>query len=96
MAIDLNEAFESHNDEFLKFDRIEVKRSKRADMHAFLLLDELQPRERKIVGGASHDQIWLDADCTELAENITEAQILELVRCGIMFDSESESLYMFV
>ena len=47
-------------DEFLKFDRVENKRSQRSDLHAFLLLDELFPCDSDIVNHAEHDQIWLE------------------------------------
>lgn len=94
----LIELFEKYaDDEFLKWDRVENKRSSRSDLHAFLLLDELMPGQKPdIVSSASHDQIWLDPTLEDLAPVITEAQILELIRSGVMLDSETDSLSMFV
>jgi hypothetical protein len=34
----LTQLFDEHNAEFLKFERVEHKRSNRPDLHAFLLL----------------------------------------------------------
>ena len=89
------ERFEKHNGEFLKFDHVENKRSQRRDLHAFLLLTELFPSTSKIVSGAGHDEIWLDPTPSQV-KTLTDVQILELVRCGVRYDDEHESLCMFV
>lgn len=77
------------------FESIESPRTKRPDLHAFLVLDELQPGKRDIISAAEHDEFWLDIDCEKLAEVITEDQVRDLVRCGIRYDDENESLCMF-
>lgn len=82
-------------DEFLKFERVEPKRSPRRDLHAMLLMDELVPGSQPIVSCAEHDQIWFACDIDMLAVSITKAHILELTRCGIMFDQETDSLSRF-
>lgn len=87
--------FEAHNDEYLKFARVPNKRSSRPDLHAFLLLDALVPGDRDIVSGAKHDQIFLDVDPDDLAKVVTEDVAVELVRCGVMYDEENDSLMMF-
>lgn len=92
----MRDIFEKHEDEFLKFDRVENKRSGRRDLHAFLLLDSLMPGKRPMVSAAEHDEIWLDIDCEDLAQIATEAQILELIRCGVRYDDDVESLALFV
>ncbi len=85
-----------YQDEFLEFERVENKRSKRADLHAFLLLDELVPGEKRdIVACAQHDEIWLGVDTDKLAGVITEEQVRELIRCGVRFDASTDSLCMF-
>ena len=89
------ERFEKHDDEFIKFDRVDNKRSQRRDLHAFLLLTELFPSTSKIVSGAGHDEIWLSPTGKQV-ETLTDFQILELVRCGVRYDDEHESLCMFV
>ena len=96
MAIDLNAAFEAAEKDFLKFDRVENKKSSRRDIHAFILLNELLPGTCPIVSAAEHDEIYLDANCDELAKVITVEQVTELQRCGVRFDGEYDSLCMFV
>jgi hypothetical protein len=82
-------------DEFLKFDRVEPKKSNRADLHAFLLLDEVFPGKGDIVAAASHDEIWLGVDLHyEGLSPLTDEQVLELVRCGVRYSDGS--LCMFV
>jgi hypothetical protein len=94
-VIDLREAFESYNDEFLKFENIETPLHRRPDICAFLMLDAMLPGpSRDMVCSAEHDVIWLDIDCEKLAEVIKEYQILNLVRCGVRYSDGS--LCMFV
>ena len=76
------------------FDDIKNKRSSRRDLHAFLLLAELEPSNDKIISGASHDEIEIGVSM-ETIEALNEFQILELVRCGVFFDAEEEYLGMF-
>ncbi len=93
MAIDIEAIEAKYEEEFINFDRIQNKRNKRPDIHAFLLLDELIPGKSDIVCHASHDEICLDIDEEELAKVATEEQIVELMRCGVRF---GDGLRMFV
>ena len=87
--------FDEFNEEYLKFEEIENKLSTRADLHAFLLLDSLFPNKAaNMVSGASHDEIYLEIDPEELYGVATKEQILELIRCGVMYSDDS--LTMFV
>lgn len=97
MSNRLYELFEKHNDIYLKFEEvIENPRSRRPDLHAFLLLDELMPENRDIVNAAEHDVIYLDIDVDELEKVVSEDHIKELVACGVSFDSEYDCLSMLV
>ncbi len=83
--------------EFLKFDSIESKRNSRPDINAFILLNELLPGVSDIVYivcSAEHDQIWFDIKLDGVA--LTDDQVRDLVRCGVWYDSEVDSLSMFV
>jgi len=91
----LEEMLDDNDDEYIKFDRIENKRSQRPDIHAFLLLDELCPGTTDMVAGAAHDEIFLDVSLEDLAKVITEDQVVELIRCGVRH-SEYDCLAMFV
>lgn len=90
------EQYQKHEGEYLEFNKVQNKTSMRRDVHAFNLLDKLVPGERDIVCAASHDEIWLDVDPQELAAVATEDQVIELIRCGVRYDSETDSLSMFV
>ena len=92
----LAELFDAENDEYIKFDRVRDHRSARPDLHAFLLLNQLQPGNDDIVSGAGHEEIYLSIDTGKLAEVISEDQIVELLRCGVRYDTEYECLAMFV
>lgn len=91
----VQEMFESVSDEeFLRFERVEDKRSTRPDIHAFLLLNDLFPCTTSIVSGAQHDQIWLGVHESEVS-TLTIQNVIELSRCGVSYDDETGSLYMF-
>lgn len=105
--LNLKETFGKFDDDFLKFEHIENPRHRSPDLCAFLLLAELAPeiiktkgpyfgRHEDIVGCAEHDQIWLSVDLEQLAEKATEDNILELVRCGVRYDDDIDSLSMYV
>ena len=97
--MDIHERFEQYNDDYGKFSRIENKRSDRSDLHAFLLLAEQFPQAPTkgtlIINGASGDQVWLDISKDQI-ETLTDDQILELVRCGVMHSPSYETLSLFV
>jgi hypothetical protein len=90
----LVERFDAVHDEFLKFERIENKRNTRSDMHAFLLIDELMPGTDDIVCSCEYDQIYLAGDLEEINDIITDEQVLELVRCGVMISDDSLSMFV--
>lgn len=95
--MDLKATFEKHNDDYIKFERVENKLHSRPDLCAFLLLHKLVPNDgRDMVSTAYNDEICLETDCDSLAEVVTEADILTLVRCGVRYDGGINSLVMFV
>ena len=90
----MHEKFEAVNDDFLKFEKVENKLSTRPDIHAFILLNQIFPDKRDIICAASHGVIWLDVEGEQI-QTLSDSQILELVRCGVIHDEENESLSMF-
>jgi hypothetical protein len=90
----LDQYYESSH---IKFEHIpaEHRLSQRPDLHVFLLLDQLVPSTHNIVASADHDVIWLQTPIEDLAKVITREQILDLARCGVMYDNGTESLRMF-
>lgn len=91
---ELHHFFNKHEEEYGYFERIETPLAKRPDLHAFLLLEQLCPDKKNIIGGAEHDIVYLSIDIEELAEKINESQIIELLRCGLSYYG-SGSLEMF-
>src|SRR5580765_7499111 len=87
----LHELFEDTDDEYGKFELIplERRRSNRPDLHAFLMLDELFPGTGDIIGGAEHDEYYLDIDGEQLS-TLTRDQVIELQRCGLRYDSDND------
>jgi hypothetical protein len=95
--IDLEQAFEATDDEFLKFDRIENPPHPCPDICGFLRLHELVPCKmgRDMISAAEHDEYFLDVDCEELAKVATQEDILFLHRCGIRYSTEFDCLAVF-
>jgi len=98
---ELKSLFEKHDDEYLKFDRIQGRTTNREDLHAFNLLDRLVPYVEStgcsdIVSCAEHDEFWLSIDTAKLADVITEEQVVELIRCGVRYDTNNGALAFFV
>lgn len=91
----LHDRFEQFSDEHGKFARIESPRHDRPDICAFLMIHELAGGKGDIISASEHDQIWIDASCDKLNEVATDEQIRDLVRCGVMYDDDIESLSMF-
>ena len=89
------ELAEKHEDKSYRFNNIKNPISTRKDLHAFMLLDKIFPGSNDIISCAEHDQIWLGITPEQILQ-LTEDQIIELTRCGIIFDKDFESLSMFV
>jgi len=94
--MNIHKKFEKVNNEYTRFENVENKRSNRPDIHAFILLDELFPDESgaNLIHAAEHDEFYIDVGGGQL-ETLTDEQILELTRCGVMYDPEYNCLMMF-
>lgn len=97
IAEEITDYLDSIENEFLKFKRIDKteKLSTRPDLAAFILLEGLFPDDGGIISSADYDQIFLSVEWEDI-QTITKAQWLYLHRCGVRFDSDTESLCMFV
>ena len=89
--------FDKYEDEYLEFENIVNKRSRRPDMHAFIVIDELIPGDGKcdLISAAEHDQFFLNIEPKALARVATEEIILDLVRCGVTYSEEEDSFFFF-
>lgn len=93
--INIKETFKKYEDEYLNFTPTEGN-SKRGDLSAFMLLDRLVPDDRDLISSSEHDEIFLNIDCSKLAEVASEEDILFLVRCGILYNDTYDCLAMTV
>ena len=94
MELTVKELFDKYDSEYKNFDAVKNKRSSRRDLHAFLLLAEIDPSRDCIVSGAEHDEIELSPN-NDFLKTLTDSQVLELVRCGVIYDNEEEYLKLF-
>lgn len=93
---DLRALFEKHNAEYLKFDRVSNPMHKCRDLCALLMLDKLVAYEgTEFIVSADHEIIYLGVSIDELAAVATEEDIITLVRCGLMTDTNNIYFSMF-
>lgn len=90
----LNKFDEYDPDNYLQFEAIQNKKSNRTDLHAFIVLDEWFPGNSDIIASAEHDEFFLGIEAEQI-QQLTDDQILELVRCGVSFSEEYQCLCMF-
>lgn len=92
----LRAAFDRHQDEYRRFDRMVAPPVSRPDLCAFLMLAALQPGTQSTLAAAEHDEVWLSVDCDALARVITDAEVRDLHRCGVSLCENRASLQLFV
>lgn len=82
--------------EFLEFERIKQPYSKLRDVHAFILIEVIMPRLRgDMITASEHDQIYLAPAGDKLIKKMTREQAIDLRRCGVFYDEETDSFCMF-
>ncbi len=91
----LKEMFDQCDADYRDCDGVVNKRSQRADLHAFIMLDELCPGGGDIITASEHDEFYLSIDCDELETKATPEIIRDLSRCGIRYDKSNHCLCMF-
>ena len=93
--MDIDERFEQFDDDAMKFGGVANKLSQRPDLHVFLFLDAKFPRPgRDMVSAAEHDTIYLSVN-GEQADSLTDDEIHDMRRCGVMYSDEHDCLFMF-
>lgn len=92
MNDNLEELFEKHEDELLKFDRIPESQRLHVsdDLCGLIKIASLLKEPAKFDFSAGHDIVYLSNPC-DLKE-LAEDDVIYLLRCGIHFDSEVECL----
>lgn len=92
---EMAELFDRHSDEYLAFNQVKNKRSRRPDLHAMLVLDALFPGTTCMVSAAEHDEFFLGVGAEELASVATDELVIELTRCGLRYDTSCDALGFF-
>ena len=87
----------SEEDNFGSFKDIKHKHCSRSDVHAMMLLAHKFPRDngQDLICNSEHYNIWFEVTDDEI-ETLTEYEIVDLLRCGVTYDSSRDGLYMFV
>lgn len=88
----IHDRFEKHIDQHCKFELVEHKRSNCADIHAFMLLNDIFEIDYNIITSVDHYGYYLGISDNEL-EILTDKQIIELIRCGITHCTHIGCLY---
>lgn len=91
----LKEIFNKYQDEYLYFNRIENKLSRTRDIHAFLILDNLTQENYPLIRAAEHDEIYFETEPEKL-KNVDEKVIIDLIRCGVVYDEKYNCLKMYI
>lgn len=87
--------FSEFNDDFLEFEKVKEKLSKRPDLHAFILLDKLVPGKVNLISASQHDEYYLSIEPEKLLKVATKDQLRDLHRCGIRHDLGFNSLCVY-
>lgn len=93
---ELENFLDDHENSYLQFHEVRIKKSSRPDLHAFLILNELFPDEKNILFAAEHDEVRLNVNMDEFCKRTTKEIVLDLHRCGILYDKLNDFLFMYV
>jgi hypothetical protein len=92
--------FEERADDFGNIEDVKPSRRlhRRPDLNAFLLLDKLltNGNDSAILVDARNEQVWLSPKPWEVMQRASEEDLLDLVRCGVFYDEDNDSLSMYV
>lgn len=91
----LSDKFARNRGEYGRFELVSPKLTKRPDLHAFCLLDSLCPGTVNIVESSEEGLLWLGVDMNQLSNVVTERQVIDLIRCGVMYDGWDTGLVMY-
>jgi hypothetical protein len=97
--MNLHQRFQKVSKDFEEWDRIVHKKSVYPETHVALLLESLIDGEIGkeyiyLIDSLENDKIWLVPAIKDLNKTLTDAHILELVRCGVWCTEADKSLYL--
>ena len=91
---DLAEWFSVNFDEYLHFERVYNRITNRPDLEALLMLGKQYDGDVDILGGVNYEEVFLNVDINKV--DLTEGDVIKLLRCGVRYNSDNECLSMFV
>ncbi len=94
----VRQLFEKHEREYWRFERVSLPLSNRPDMHALICLNLLfpsEPGESVMIGKACNDEIYFELNKEQIS-SLSENQVIDLARCGVIYDEECNLLMMYV
>lgn len=85
------ELFEKHNNQFLKSE------ARRCD-DQFTIISNMRRvcRDNALIDSSHHDMITFGVDIYDFMEEFTESEIVEMIRCGLIYNDEWECLGLYV
>jgi len=94
----LAEFFMEHEGEYHTFGSVTGadRLSESPDLCAMLLLASFSTVGGCILTAAEHDQVWLGANPMTVNKLATDAQLITLIRCGVVYDEDEDGFYFFV
>lgn len=87
------EICKTNENEYNEFENVKNKRSMRSDVHAFIILSELFPKQGGLIAAAMHEEIILDVSEDEI-DSLSDEQILDLYRCGVRYDEYCLAMFI--
>lgn len=88
--------FSKYMTEYCNFDNITEKYTNKRDLNALILLDKLFPDTSNIIRSVESHIICLNISLEDLINKASEEQLLNIIRCGIWYDSAKERLFMYI
>jgi len=95
---DIEDCFDANENEFKKFQNVENKSNRCRDIHVLLLLQKTFDIYLSVLIYIDNGGVNLNVDMSDdkNLEKFTEELILELVQCGVRYDSKEDCLVYYV
>jgi len=88
--------FEVNQDDYAEYGKVEGLKAAQKETHAFNLLDSLDPGHTDAMRNYSDDRVWLEFNADIVVKTITEKQVITLIFCGVSYDEDHNSFYIFM
>jgi hypothetical protein len=91
---DIEEMFKEHDSEFLDYGKHSHLRDVKTQWFIMNMLNNVTPN-RDLIIASSRDYIWFATKPETFMECFNQREIVDMIRCGLMYDSEYECLAIF-